>query len=290
MGGVAVVTDSTASLGADAARRGVRVVDLQVVVNGVSHPESDPEVSGRRVAQALRSGAVVSTSRPAPEAFASLYEELAAGGATAVVSVHLSSRVSGTCDAALLAAASAPVPVTVVDSRTIALATGFAALSGAAAAEAGATAEEVAATVRERAETATTYFYVDTLEYLRRGGRIGAAQALLGSALAVKPLLSITDGAIAPYERVRTRTKALSRLVELAAAAVPAEGVVDVAVHHLDDPGGADRLLAELLDLLARRRSAVTVREARVAEVSAVLGVHVGPGTLGVVVAPTRSD
>ena len=129
----------------------------------------------------------------------------------------------------------------------------------------------------------TTYFYVDSLEYLRRGGRIGMAAAMLGSALAVKPLLTVAEGEIRPYERVRTQSKALTRLWELSLAALEraasTHGLADVAVHHLDNPDGAQRLV----DRLSGR---VQVGEIVISEVSAVLGVHVGPGTLGIVVSP----
>ena len=140
----------------------------------------------------------------------------------------------------------------------------------------------MASTVRQRAAASTTYFYVDSLEYLRRGGRIGAAAAMLGSALAV-PLLTVADGEIRPYERVRTESKALTRLEELSLAALEraavANDLVDVAVHHLDNPDGARRLVDRL-------SGCVHVGDIVISEVSAVLGVHVGPGTLGIVVSP----
>jgi DegV family protein with EDD domain len=225
----------------------------------------------------------VSTSRPAPEAIENTYAELAGAGHDAIVSVHLSSKISGTCSAAQVAAASVDIPVLVVDSMTLAMAAGFAVLTGAEVARSGAGADEVVWTVRRRAAASTTYFYVDSLEYLRRGGRIGTAAAMLGSALAVKPLLTVADGEIRPYERVRTSTKALTRLEELSLAALEkaaaVNDLVDVAVHHLDNPDGAQRLV----DRLSGR---VHVADIVISEVSAVLGVHVGPGTLGIVVSP----
>jgi DegV family protein with EDD domain len=282
MAEVALVTDSTSSLEPEEARSaGVTVVPLQVVIDGESRPES--AVPAAEVAAALRAGRTVTTSRPSPESFAAAYAELAAQGATAVVSVHLSAEISSTCGAAERAAADAAVPVTVVDSRTLAMAAGFAVLSAAAAARSGARAADVATVATERARASTTYFYVDTLEFLRRGGRIGPAAALLGSALSVKPLLTVVDGQIRPCERVRTQGRALARLEELSLAALAAAAGgsehVDVAVHHLDDPDGAARLVERLQSRV--RGTAVAVRE-----VSAVIGVHVGPGMLGVVVAP----
>lgn len=281
---MALVTDSTSSLGPQRAETaGVTVVPLQVVIDGVSRPET--EVPPAEVAAALRSGRAVSTSRPGPGSFAAAYAELAGRGAAAVVSVHLSAEISGTCAAAERAAAEAPIPVTVLDCRTLAMAAGFAVLAGAAAARAGAVAAEVARIAAQRAATSTTFFYVDTLEFLRRGGRIGPAAAMLGSALAVKPLLTVADGQIRPHERVRTASRGVARLAELGLSALASAresgGEVAVAVHHLDNPDGATRLV----DLLRLGRPD---GEVPVAEVSAVIGVHVGPGMLGVVVSPVN--
>jgi DegV family protein with EDD domain len=300
MSGVAVVTDSTSSLDPSLAdEAGVIVVPLQVIVDGTSRPESFRPGAGTitpgAVAAALREGRSVSTSRPSPEAFTRAYAAAVERGAAGIVSVHLSAAISGTCDAAELAARSAAVPVVVVDSGTVASGCGFAALAAVSAARSAgeaATVEDVAEAARRRAAASVTYFCVENLEYLRRGGRIGTAQALLGSALAVKPLLTVAEGRIAPYERVRTMSRALSRLEELAFEALaspaaiqtppgdsPATPTTDVAVLHLDNRSAADRL-ARVLRARSPKAS-VTV-----SEMSAVLGVHCGPGTVGVVVAP----
>ena len=279
---MALVTDSTSSLGpTQAARAGVAVVPLQVVIDGRSRPET--EVAAAEVAAALRAGRSVTTSRPTPEVFGSTYADLAGEGARSVVSVHLSAKISGTCAAAEQAAAAAPIPVTVLDCRTLGMAAGFAVLAAAAAARSGGPAAEVVRLARDRAVASTTYFYVDTLEFLRRGGRIRPAAALVGTALSVKPLLTVSDGEIRPIERVRTESRALARLEELGLAALARAGGrsvhIDVAVHHLDNPEGAARLVRRLQDQVACREITVT-------EVSAVIGVHVGPGMLGVVISP----
>ncbi|MEJ7742189.1 MAG: DegV family protein [Nocardioidaceae bacterium] len=170
---------------------------------------------------------------------------LASAGARAVVSVHLSSEVSGTFESAELAGKQAPIPVHVVDSRQLGMATGFAVQSAAEALDHGGGAEEAADAARARAAAMTALFYVDTLEHLRRGGRVGAAAALLGSALAVKPLLKVEDGRIVALEKVRTSAKALHRLQELAVAAAGDEEV-DVAVSHLANADGAEALASQL--------------------------------------------
>ncbi|MGZ4429823.1 MAG: DegV family protein, partial [Nocardioidaceae bacterium] len=231
---VALVTDSTALLSpAVAEARGVTVVPLQVVVGAKAYDEGvDAEATPETIAAALREWTPVSTSRPTPAVFLEAYEAAAAAGAEAVVSIHLSGDVSGTYESAQLAARDASIPVRTLDTRQLGMAVGFAVLAAADVADAGGTAEQVLAAARDRAAAATSLFYVDTLEYLRRGGRIGAAAALVGSALSVKPLLKIVDGRIGPLEKVRTASRALARLEELAVAA--AEGhQVDVAVAHL---------------------------------------------------------
>jgi DegV family protein with EDD domain len=162
------------------------------------------------------------------------------------------------------------------------VATGYAALSAAEAAAAGASADEVADAARARAAAASSLFYVDTLEYLRRGGRIGAAAALFGGALAVKPLLQIEDGKVASLERVRTSSRALARLEELAVLAA-GDLPVDVCVAHLASPERAEVLTAKLAERLADNLEG---RDVWCGELGAVLGAHVGPGMLAVCVAP----
>lgn len=275
---VALVTDSTSVDDEMARRLGAVVVPLQVVI-GTEARDEGTQTSPAMVAAALRRKTPVSTSRPAPEAFVQAYKSAAAKGMQAVVSVHLSSELSGTFESAQIAARDAVIPVFAVDSRQLGIGTGFALESAARALDAGADAASAASCAAARARATTTLFYVDTLEHLRRGGRIGAAAAFVGSALAVKPLLRIEDGRIAPLEKVRTSAKAISRLEELAVAAVDGQQV-DVAVSHLANPERA-HLLA---DRLAERIP--TAGGLLVTEVGAVIGAHVGPGMLAVVVAP----
>ncbi|HSK27089.1 MAG TPA: DegV family protein [Jiangellales bacterium] len=280
---VAVVTDSTAYLDPGVcADRGIAVVPLQVVVGGRPFFEG-VDVGPGDVADALRHWVPVTTSRPNPQALLEAYEAAAESGAGGVVSLHLSAEVSGTVEAAQLAARQAPVPVEVVDSRSMGMGLGFAVLAASDAVAGGADLAEAAEVARARAARTTALFYVDTLEYLRRGGRIGAARALLGTALAVKPLLHLADGRIEPLEKVRTASRALARLQELALDAVAAAGegaAVDVAVHHLASAERAANLASELRGRLSGRG------EVLVAEVGAVIGAHVGPGMIAVVVSP----
>lgn len=278
-GRVAVVTDSTAYLPDGLADTlGLTVIPLQVVLGGVAGAEGS-DVTPADVADALARWVPVSTSRPTPADFAGAYRSALDAGAAGVVSLHLSSELSGTWDAARLAAKEVGDDVIrVVDSRSAAMGLGFPVLAAAEAARAGGSIEDVYAAAVRTEERTSTLFYVDTLEYLRRGGRIGAARALLGTALSVKPILHVDDGRIVPLEKVRTASKGVARLEALAVQAA-GEDEVDVAVHHL---AAADRA-ATLADRLRARLP--RLRTLYESEIGAVVGAHVGPGLVGVVVA-----
>ncbi len=273
---VAVVTDSTAYLPEGVAdKHGVTVVPLHVVLGSWAGREGS-DVLPADVARALRERRVrVTTSRPSPGELVAAYRRC---GATQVVSVHLSSALSGTYDAALAAAeqvAAEGIEVRVVDSRSLAMGLGFRVIAAAEVASGGGSLDCVEAAARQA--DATQLFYVDTLEHLRRGGRMTAASALVGTALAVKPLLVLRDGTIELRDRVRTFSKAMTRLRELVREAA-GEDVVDVAVHHLAAPARAATLADEL------RAELPGLQSLYVSEVGAVVGAHVGPGMLGVVV------
>ena len=280
---VAVVTDSTASLPEGVvAQHAITVVPLQVVIGGTAYDEGAEAATADNLAEALRAWVPVSTSRPSPETMLETYEALAAEGATEIVSVHLSGDLSGTVESAQLAARKTPVPVTAVDTRQVGVGTGFCVLAAAEAVADGADAAEAGERASTRGQAITSLFYVDTLEYLRRGGRMGAAAALVGSALAVKPILRVEDGRVRPYERVRTSSKALARLQELAVEAA-GDAPVDVAVAHLASESRAEQLAEQLTERLAK---GLEGREVLVGEVGAVLGAHVGPGMVAACVAP----
>jgi len=278
---VAVVTDSTAHLPEGfAERHAVRVVPLHVLVDGVVSLDG-VETGPAAVAEAMSQRKIVTTSRPTPTEFVKVYRAALADGADSIVSVHLSRELSGTWEAAVLAAQEVgPDRVRVVDSRTTAMGLGFAALHAASAAAEGASAAEVEAAAVTAAGCSSTLFVVETLDHLRRGGRIGPAAALLGTALAVKPVLHMCDGRILPLEKVRTMNRAVARLVELAAQAARDDDV-ELAVHHLASPERAVELANRLEEAVPRSAGCV------VSELGAVIGAHTGPGVLGVVVQRT---
>jgi DegV family protein with EDD domain len=282
MSKVAVVTDSTASLSEEYLREsGVVVVPLHVVIGAKDHREGmDEEATPAFVAAALREWTPVSTSRPAPSAFLDVYRRAAEAGAEEIVSIHLSGEISGTYESCQLAAKESPVPVRCVDTRQVGPATGYAVQRAVDVLAAGGDALEAADAARRAGEGAVSLFYVDTLEYLKRGGRIGSAAALVGSALSVKPILQVKDGRVTTLEKVRTSARALARLEELAVAAADGRPV-DVAVAHLASLDRAQILAGALEQRLVDNLEA---RQLRLVEVGAVIGAHVGPGLVAVCV------
>jgi DegV family protein with EDD domain len=276
---VAVVTDSTTYLPDTlASEAGLTVVPLTVVIAGVPGLEGI-DITPADVAKALETRrAHVTTSRPAPGAFTGTYQELLDAGATGVVSVHLSAQLSGTFEAARMAAESFGGRVEVVDSCSTGMGLGFPALAAAAAAADGKPLSEVRDAAIAAAGRTTALFYVDTLEFLRRGGRIGAASALLGTALSVKPILRLTDGGIVVSDKVRTASRALARLVDLAVEAA-GDAEVDIAVHHLVATERAEALQRSITSRLGNR-----VRRVYATEVGAAVAAHAGPGLVCVVV------
>ncbi|MGH3320247.1 MAG: DegV family protein [Streptosporangiaceae bacterium] len=278
-GRVAIVTDSTAYLPAElTARHDITVVPLQIIIGGAVCDEGQ-DVTAADVASALRRWAPVSTSRPSPQRFANAYADAAAAGAEGAVSIHLSAEMSGTVESAQIAAKESDLPVRVVDARCLGMGLGFPVLAAADAAANGAGVDEAAEAAERRAAATRSLFYVDTLEHLRRGGRIGAASTLLGSALMVKPLLHIVDGRICPLEKVRTAARAITRLEDLAVREAR-DRSVDLAVHHLANSVRADTVAARL------RERVPGLSDLYVSEVGAVIGAHVGPGMVAVVISP----
>lgn len=280
---VVVVTDSTSCLTpADAAAWGIDVVPLDVAADGDRYRDGVDLAPGD-LAALLASGRRVTTSQPPPAAFAAAYEAAAARGAAEVVSVHLSGELSGTVRAAGLAAQLAPLPVHVVDSRSAGIGLGFAALAAAEVARGDvwggpADGAEVAATAEQVGRSTAAWFVVDSLDHLRRGGRLSGAAAAFGTVLGLRPVLALRDGRIEVAERVRTRRAARDRLHQLAVDEVRRRGPgVRVAVQHL---GRAE----DAAELAERVRATLGLDEVLVREVGAVLGGHLGVGALAMTV------
>jgi DegV family protein with EDD domain len=277
---IAVVTDSTSYLPEGFADRySVRVVPLHVSVDG-AEAIAEPDFGPDDLAAAFDRKHRVTTSGATPEELARTYRAALADGADGIVSIHLSRRLSGTWNAARLAAQEVdPRRVRVVDSRSTAMGLGFSVLAASVTARTTPELSAVETTAALVAERTTTMFSVQTLDYLRRGGRIGTAAAVLGTALAIKPLLHVREGRIEALEKVRTTARAMTRLVEVAVRSA-GTGPVSIAVHHLAAPARAELLAGQIRDRLPDCEDCV------VSEVGAVIGAHIGPGAVGVVVLP----
>lgn len=272
---VAIVTDSTASIPQTiASALGITVVPVQVILNSVAYQEFI-EIEVDDVIKALRTGEQVTTSRPNPQSFADVYHMLAEQGHTGIVSVHISSALSGTYESAVLASKSSAIPVHVIDSGGVAMMFGFAAMAGAQAAANGRSASEVVQIIQQACQDARLEFYVDTLEFLQRNGRISHLRSRIGTALAVKPILHMVDGRIELHERVRTSSRAIDRLVALVTE--HADSSYQIAVHHVDAADRANTIAQRLCERLG-------IASVTVTPVGAVVAAHVGPGAVAVVV------
>ncbi len=273
---VAIVTDSTADLPPSLRdQHHVTVVPLNVHFgNEVYRDQID--ITTDAFMERLQSSPVLpTTSQPSSGLFEETFRRLAADH-DAIVAVLISSKLSGTVMSATIArdAVADLIPVEVVDSRNASLGLGFQVLRAAELATTGLGAADIAA--RLQAETGAYHlvFFVDTLEYLQRGGRIGKAAAMVGSMLNLKPLLRVDEGQIVPFERTRTRGRARRGLIEFARGLPRTERL---AVVHSTTPDEAEQLATELSATALLPRDRVVV-----AQFGPVIGTHVGPGAMGV--------
>lgn len=274
MGGVRVVTDSTADIPPEmAAELGIAVIPCLVSFGEEvfqDRVELSPDAFFSRLQE---SGQMPTTSQPPPGAFEQVYLQLTEEGAEGIASIHLPRRLSGTYNSAWAAAqaVSERVPVRVLDCGNVAMALGWSAILAARRARRGASVEEVVQAAEETFPRLRVWAALDTLEFLRRGGRIGAAQALLGTMLQVKPLIVVQDGEVQPLERVRTARRALERLRQIAAEHAP---FTELAILHTRHPQAAAELADSLAELHPRERMVIF-------EAGPVLATHAGPGALG---------
>jgi DegV family protein with EDD domain len=280
----AVVCDTTAYLPSElVAERGIQTISLYVSVDGEQEAEAEiADYAGfyERL-RASESGAT--TSQPSIGDFIAVYEPLLDSGRE-VVSIHISAGISGTFEAAgqarerLIEEGKGGERIHVMDSRTAAGGMGLCALGASAAAAAGRDGEAVLAHAEKTRRELKMWFAIDTLEYLRRGGRIGGARAWIGSALKIKPILTLEEE-ITPVERVRTRARSLERLRGYARQRHES-GADGWVVQHIQDPETAASLVDDCREIFG-------CEPAFVSEIGAVLGAHVGPGLLGVGSVPT---
>lgn len=274
-----IVCDSTTYLPAEMLdERGVRRVSLYVALDGDSRRESEISDYEGFFERLRESEAGATTSQPSIGDFLEVYEPLLEAGRE-IVSIHLSAGISGTFEAAsqarqrLIDEGRGGERVHVVDSRTGCGGMGMLVLGASAVADAGGDADAVVARAQELREQLRMWFAIDTLEYLRRGGRIGAARAWLGSALQIKPILTLEEE-ITPVERVRTRRRVFERLVRYAEE-LKEEGRDAWVVQHIHDAENAQHLVERCREVLGSDPLFVS-------EVGPVIGAHTGPGLLGV--------
>ena len=271
--GVRVVTDSACDLPQELADvLGIEIVPLTIrfgTEEFVDRVELSNEDFWKRL---LASDALPETAAPSAGAFEARFRDLIARGATGILCVNLSSRLSATMQAAKVAAAAVTgdVPVQVIDSLTASMGLGSLVLTAARRAADGDPLDKIVTEVVDRRERTRLFGSLDTLEFLKRGGRIGNARALLGSMLAIKPVIEVRDGVVEEAGRVRTRSKALRALADK----VKAQPVDQVSVLHGQAPDVDD--LLDLLDPAFPRDEIV------VGEVGPVIGTHAGPGVIGV--------
>jgi len=269
---VVVVTDSSARLPEPlAAQYGIRVVPLHVLIDGRDLRDGvDP------VPTDLYQRTGVSTAGAGPAELATVYRAALAEG-DGVVAVHLSAALSSTFGSAEHAAGQFGGAVRVIDSKSAGMGTGFVALAAARAAAATDDLDSIVAEAQSAVGRTHAFIVVQRLENLRRSGRITAAASWLGTALALKPVLRIDDGVLVLAQRVRTTSKATAAMVEQVLAAV-GERRAEIAVHHVDNPEGAAEVAATLSSALPACGAPL------ITELGPVLGVHLGPGAVGVVV------
>ena len=285
MSRVAVVTDTTHYMPRPLVEElGVHEVSLYVTFEGVTAREADITDLDDFYRRLSSSSEMPSTSQPSVGDFLSVYEPLLEAGQD-IVSIHISAGISGTCAAAeqardqLIEGGIAPERVVVLDSATACAGLGMMVIAANSAARAGASAAEAAEVAQALRRELKVWFAVDTLEFLRRGGRVGGAQAWLGSTLKIKPILSI-ESEVLPVERVRTSGRAFERLVEYLQARRD-DGSDAFFVQHINAAEQAERMVARGCEIYG-------VDPEFVSEMGPVIGAHVGPGLLGVSGVPRR--
>lgn len=278
MSKIAIVTDSTACIPAEAMQGfPIFVVPLQVIW-GEQTFRDGIDIHPVEFYERLKNTSVMpSTSQPSPAAFEELYRRLLDEGHE-ILSIHISAHLSGTLQSATQAKANLPdAPIELVDSNTTAMEQGFLVLQAARAARQGASLQEVKTRVEELRDRSGVFFAVDTLEFLHRGGRIGGAAAFLGTVLNLKPLLKVEGGKIEAVEKVRTMSKALSRLLDQVESQLNGSGALHICSIHANAPELAETLLQQARQRFGENR----VQSAMLADVSPVIGTHTGPGCVG---------
>lgn len=273
---VAIVTDSTADLTPqEAADHGIRVVPLQVIFGDVAYADGVDLTPAEFYRKLSAARDLPTTSQPSPGDFLAAFEDLLRSH-DAVFGLFISARLSGTFEAAHTAALMARGSVAVMDSGLASYGLGLCALEGARLAREGAEPAAIRAGLECYLRGIREYILVTNLEMLRRGGRIGGAAALVGSILQVRPIITVKDGLVDVFEKVRTSARAVETMLSHLEADLRRGEIRDVAVIHTDALSGAEALLARVRELAPSAH-------ARIRELGPVIGTHVGPGNVGLI-------
>lgn len=281
MAKITVVTDSTAYLSNDfVTEHGIKVVPLNLNWDDENFRDN-VDITAEEFYQRLeKSNSIPTTSQPSSGDFLTVFKE-AAKGVDALVAVLVSSGISGTVDSAIMAKKEfTQVPVEIVDSKVAAAGLALMCKAVASAVEKGNSVDEVLKMGKRVFDSMSVYFVVDTLKYLHKGGRIGGASAFLGSALDLKPILFLSpEGKVEALEKVRTKKKAVSRLIDLAVEKADGKKAY-VGIMHANALEGAQAIKAEL-------ENRMDLADIEIYELSPAIGTHAGPGTLGIAVHTT---
>jgi len=273
---VVVLTDSSADIPAPMVKAlGIAVIPLNILFGQQTFRDRidiTPEEFYRRLAS---SSVHPTTSQPSAGDFVEVYRELSQS-AESIVSIHLSSELSGTLESAHAAKMQldSSVPIHIVDSRSTSMGLGFLVLAAAEMAADGLDASQIAARVEALAPKMNVLFVVDTLEYLHKGGRIGGAERFLGSLLQIKPLLHVAEGRVDALEKARTKRRAVARLLEIMQERIDGAHEAKIAVVHCAAQEAA-------LELRQKIEAGFRSKEVPICELCPALGVHTGPGLVG---------
>ncbi len=274
---IKIITDTTSGLPLELARAHDIPVLPQIIIFGEESYRDDTEINTQMFLQKLRSSPTLpKTAAPPPALYNPIFERLLAEGYRTIICLHPSSELSGTVRSALTAAQDFPgADIRVVDTRTVAAPLATVVLLAARWAQEGVDADTIITRVQALLARQRVYFVVDTLEYLHRGGRIGGAQALLGGLLQVKPILTLRDGRVEPFEKQRTQRRALERLRELVLAECPPTSESYISVMHADAEATARELAADFAAQL-------DLNDIPIYELPPAIVTHAGPGVLAV--------
>lgn len=277
MGKIKIVTDSTADLPVSLlAQYDIHVIPLKVIFEDKIYREGLDITVQEFYSKLAQAKQLPTTSQPSPGEFQELYEKLTEDGSS-VISIHISAKMSGTLQSAQMAKSNLPDrDIRIIDSKLVTIALGMIVIAAAKAVKDNKTIDEVEKIAYEVASKVNIFFIVDSFENLQKGGRIGKATALLGTVLNIKPILTVEDGVVAPFEKIRGKGKAIERIISLLQEYSKINSLNYLAVFHADALNDAVNLHEKLV-------AQIKPCENFIGDIGAVVGTHAGPGTMGII-------